>query len=197
MAAFGVGVGLLSGLSFLVGMVIAAGTGRAQGESMKIAFGGIAIVLLVGTLVASLYGRRFRGSLLLDCGSHPARSLFFMNTVLFLLPGIRADASNWQSPLLLIAAGGPVFSLLFAMFWLTNAVGRVQLRQAGIWNCTELIAWNRIEYYQWGPDSTVYFKRRGWIPGFSQGAIHVPVEQKEEFSAILERHCCTPQHSCR
>jgi hypothetical protein len=130
-----------------------------------------------------LQGKLMAGPVLLDCGAHPMAWLFVFNVVIFLaiaIPG--GPMSNSRSGLMSGWFFGPM-----AFFFLTMAIGRLQVRTNGIWSYFGLLRWDKIASYEWSQDTVLSFKVRG-IWRWFRGAVAVPPEHREAFDRLLTEH---------
>ena len=172
----------------LVGVLISSISHRPLADSFWPAFAilwGLGFLLFLGTW---LYGLNAGGSVLLDCGPHPTRVLFLINAALFMvmgLTGVLALGSLSNS----FALAGPVFGVSFGVYWLIMATGRLQIREAGVWQYWALLRWEKIETLQWSGDSTLLVKAKSRLPFLGRGALPTPPEQKQAINELLQKHC--------
>jgi hypothetical protein len=172
----------------LVARVISYISLRTLSASDGPAFGalwGLVFLLFLGTW---LHGRNAGGSVLLDCGPHPTRALFLLNAVLFLVMGVAggfATASVSRS----FGIAGPVFGILFGIYWLIMASGRLQIREGGLWQYWGLLRWEKIESCHWSGDSTLLVQAKTLLPFLGRGALPVPPEDKQAIEGLLQKHC--------
>ena len=183
------GAGLLS-VCALGGVAIWLITGRPFRESFGIAFGVILVLVFAWVFVAWCYDRNSGGEVLLDCGPHPTRKLFLLNAVIFLVIGVTSGLAA-SSLSKIFAVGGPVFGITFALYWVVLATGRLQVREAGIWTYWGLMRWEKIGSYDWGKDSTLFLRGKGWLATLLRGALPVAPQQRAMFEWLLQRNRVT------
>ena len=146
---------------------------------------GLILLLFLGTY---LYGLNAGGRVLLDCGPHPTRVLFLINAGLFLAMGFGGMFSgNLFSKSQGIA--GPVLGISFAIFWVIMASGRLQIREAGLWQYCGLLRWDKIESCWWSGDSTLMLKAKSRLPFLGRGALPIPPEHKLAIDELLLKLC--------
>lgn len=167
----------------LSGFAIWLITGRSFQESFKIGCGVIIVLVFAWFFVAWLYGRNSGGEVLLDCGPHPRRKLFLLNAGLILVSAALIGLGDVS------AVWWPVFGLTFALYWVVLAMGRLQIREDGIWMYCALMRWEKIGSYDWGKDSTLFLRGKGWLAALFGGVLRVAPEQRTTFEEFLERKC--------
>ena len=162
-----------------------------------IAWGVLCVLALVAFVASWFYGRSAAGRVLLDCGPHPTRWLFVVNAVLFLVMGMSfgldplfrlLDAPDANSLSAWFGIGLPVMLLVFVPYWFVLASGRLQMREAGIWQYWGLLRWEKIASYRWASDATLMLRGKALF-GVFQGALPVPPEQKQVVEELLAKHC--------
>jgi Domain of unknown function (DUF5673) len=126
-----------------------------------------------------------RGRLVLDCGRHPMWWLFLLNAALFLMMSWpMAPASRWPGSL---GHGWPVFCIVVSACCLVLAMGRLQVRENGLWEYSELLRWDELESYHWADDAMLILRVRAPL-NLRQIALPVPPEHQAEVKAILAKH---------
>ena len=126
--------------------------------------------------------------MLLDFGPHPKRKLFHVNAVFFLIVGVNSSVAAWSHSKL-VAVGGPIFGITFALYWVVMGTGRLQIRETGIWAYWGLMRWQKIGSYSWARDGTLLLRGKGWYAAWFGGALPVAPEHKEAIDELLQRHC--------
>jgi hypothetical protein len=176
------------GFWLLLAEVISSISHRSLADSFWVAFAVLWALLFVLFLGTWAYGLRTGGRVLLDCGPHPARSLFLLNAALFTIMGLTAGFSmgSLSKSLPFI---GPVFGVTFGVYWLIMATGRLQIREGGLWQYWALLRWEKIESLQWSGDATLLLKAKSRLPFLGRGALPVPPEQKQAINELLQKHC--------
>ncbi len=163
---------------------------KSAGDAFYIAVSVVCGGAFLAFLAGGIYGRATAGPVLLDCGPHPTRWLFFINAVVFLFMG----GMGWytgKSSAVALGVSGPVFLVSCAAFWLVAAAGRLQIRKNGIWQYWGLLRWGRIDSYEWAEDATLLVKARGLL-ALSRGALPVPPEHRRAVAELLAKHCSVP-----
>lgn len=157
-------------------------------------FGIIFEVLFFGSVficfLKFLYGRITGGPLLVDVGSGPLAKLFFfaiISLLLILVPDV------WTA----ILSGGLerllsrdfLYHSTLLLFNLLLFTGRIQIRQNGIWNYTELIRWDDLEAFYWDPDvpSVLVFRLRSRSGSSSGREVRIRVENEYQIDNFLKR----------
>lgn len=139
------------------------------------------VVLQSAFLIQWVRHRNSGGEVLLDCGPHPTRKLFFFNGLTFLVmgSGIAHQYLNlgWFS-ILIGAAAAAHFIIL--------ALGRLQIREGGVWQYWDLLPWSRIDEYEWSDDGTLLVKCKPKFGLAGYGALPVPPERKDEVDRLIQ-----------
>ena len=174
----GIGV-LVCGLTLAVG--ISCVSGKPLSESIGLAFMLFSAVTAVLFFGIWIYHRQVAGQVELDCGTHPARKLFFISAVLLMGFSLTSFGSRWQIL-------SPIFGASCSIFYLFLATGRLQMREAGIWCYWELLRWDKIESYTWAADNTLLFTTKRVLPLLNQGALSVAPELKAAVEESLRKH---------
>tara|TARA_R110001592_G_scaffold212087_1_gene464339 strand:- start:315 stop:734 length:420 start_codon:yes stop_codon:yes gene_type:complete len=72
------------------------------------------------------------------------------------------------------------------------SVGRLQIRERGLWQCEGLLAWDKIESWRWVGDGhpTLLVKAKTRFPFLpSGGALPIPIAQKDQVENFLRERC--------
>jgi hypothetical protein len=178
---------MVVGTSLLLGGAIAVATGRERGESLAISFALLCGLNLLTFFLTWLFGLNAGGQVLVDCGPHPARWLLLFEAGLFALMGAGGSLALGGSSMAPRIASA-VFGLVFAMFWLVLATGRLQVKEGGLWQYTGLLPWHKVESFSWSPDSTLQVTVKGPFALLRHGALPVPPEFRQEVEKALEEH---------
>jgi hypothetical protein len=190
---------MVVGTGLLLGGAIAVATGRERGDSLSISFALLCGLNLLIFFLTWLFGRNAGGQVLVDCGPHPARWLLLFEAGLFALMGAGGSLALGGSSMAPRIASA-VFGLVFAMFWIVLATGRLQVKEGGLWQYTGLLPWHKVESFAWSPDSTLQVTVKGPFALLRHGALPVPPELRHEVEKALEVHCptgvCKFQSSC-
>lgn len=138
-------------------------------------------------LLVAHQGKQVRGQLLLDCGPHPARNLFYLNVCTMTLMGVGflLSGDDWIS-----GSPGLCFLLIAAMF-LMFARGRLQIYEGGIWEYWELLEWHRLLEHSWteGDPPTLQLKviqKLFYTTG--RGALPVSSKHREAVEELLKQY---------
>jgi hypothetical protein len=185
------GIGVLS-VWFVTAFAIQQIFGQSRSNSFGIAFVALWCLVYVWWLGAWLYGRAVRGKVLLDCGPHPTRWLFFVEGLFFVVLGVfpATGMFSFLSISETFEIGGLIFCFSFAFYWFVMATGRLQIRENGIWAYWSLVRWDRIGRYRWSPDGTLILRSKGFF-SFMQGALPVPREHENDVDDLLAEHRAT------
>ena len=137
-----------------------------------------------------LYGKNSSGSVLLDCGPHPARSLFLFNAVLFLLIGAGGSFAFLAINFDKFGIAGALFGITFSVYWVIMAFGRLQIREHGIWQYWSLLKWHKIQSYQWEgeTDCTLILQAKTKLPFLGRGALPVLLEHKDAIDVLIKKY---------
>src|SRR5699024_3689003 len=103
------------------------------------------------------YGRVMRGSLLLDCGPHPAWGLFLLYAVGMPVLWFMSELEHVDN---VISIGTP-YVMSSAILFLVLATGRLEIRENGIWEYWSLLRWEKVKSYRWKDDRTLSLKAKG------------------------------------
>jgi hypothetical protein len=160
---------------------------RPPFEAMGLGFAVLWVTVLLLFLWTWLYGRAVAGPVLLDCGRHPTWILFLIQGILWLVLG---SAGVFSGGVLggAFTYAGPVFVISFGVYWLLLSIGRLQVRENGIWQYWALLRWRKIGAYSWADDGTLLLKATSKLPSL-RGALPVPPECQQAFQRLLDSHC--------
>ena len=189
--AFLVGLIMLAVCLILAG-VVSLFTPWSWSNSLGLAFFLLFTVAISITFANSARDRVRAGSLLLDAGAHPTRSLFLITSLLFFVIGINDTinfASSYSSEgfFTQFSVFMPYVLLTCAVFYLYMSFGRLQIRENGIWVYWGLHPWEKIASYTWTEDANLLVRTNGWF-GFWRGGMAVPPEHQAAFERyLLER----------
>lgn len=163
-------------------------------QSMRDSYGTALIIFVVISFSAFffnwLYGKKQSGSLLLDCGPHPTRKLFIIVAAIFLLLGVYGSvdffANDFHSHLVEVSLS----FFLFSGYFLMLAVGRLQIREQGIWQYWSLLKWRKIENYHWEgeTDSALMLQVKTKFPFLARGALPVAAEHKDAIGELIKKN---------
>ena len=182
---------LVVGLVMLMACVVLAGvisffTPLRLGGSLGLAFDLLFAAVIFLSFASSAWGRTRAGSLLLDAGAHPMRRLFLFIVFAFLISAMTSALSPVSGGIF-FSAFMPYIYFAGAVFFLYMSFGRLQIREAGIWEYWGLLPWEKIASYTWTKDDNVIIQTTGWF-SFRRGGFAVPPEHKATFERyLLER----------
>lgn len=115
-------------------------------------------VFCAATVVRSLRARRQAGAVLVDCGPvrERASSVGLGALVLGVTTVLIARGTSWAVPVAMLPA---------SVVLIVRGLGRVQLREQGVWSGFELASWEEIESADWDPKmpSAIDVERRGAV----------------------------------
>jgi len=147
-------------------------------------------VAFVAFIFHWIRGSRLRGNVLLDCGAHPTRKMFWIQACLFAVVGTAC----------LIMGGGltivfAAFAYSFSVYWVIISTGRLLFCKHGIWQYWSLLRWDSIESYRWvgETDATLMLQAKSWLPLLGRGALPVSIDQKPQINELLRHHA--PHHN--
>ena len=167
---------------------VAAISQRNLRDSAEIAFGILWVVILVAFLVKWRLDRNASGPVLLDCGPRPLRMLFMFNGVLFAFMGVLGGLGHIWVMTDVLGLAGPLIWITASLFYVLMGLGRLQIRENGLWQYGNLLKWDRIKSYEWKgkSDCTLMLQAETWFPFMGRGALPVPIEYKEEIDRMLQ-----------
>jgi hypothetical protein len=178
----------LVGAWLLVGGMIAVVTGRERRDSLSTSFAVLVGVILFTFVLTWLCSRNAGGRVLIDCGPHPTRWVFLFEAGLFALLGASGNlplAGSLMAP----RVASAFFGLVFGIFWLVMATGRLQLREGGLWQYWGFLPWRKLESFSWNPDSTLVIKVKGPFALLRHGALPFPPEYRQDVEKALKERC--------
>ena len=181
------GVAVFAFLGMLT-LAISSVFGQPIRSSFAIAFG-ICWVLIFGAFLFSwLYAKNASGSVVLDCGPHPAKLLFLVSALLFLLVG--TGFVSYPNMFGTFGTAGILFGVTVSIFWVIMAFGRLQIREHGIWQYCGLLKWDKLEGHHWEGtgDCTLMLRARSKLPFLGKGALPVPAEHKSAVDELIKAH---------
>ena len=158
-------------------------------ESFWLGWAGLMVVIFLAFFVGWVRGLRSGGRVLLDCGPHPAKKLFLLNGIAFLLMGLTGSLGALFPDPKLARIAGPAFGVSFIIYWAVMATGRLQIREQGLWQYWGLLKWANSESYRWSKDSTLLIRAKGTFGFLLRGALPVPPENQADADQILRKHC--------
>lgn len=172
----------VAGLVFAVSAV----ADRSLVDSGRITFESFWIVALILFIYYWSMGKANSGPVLLDCGPAAFRTLILIGAASSVFVGV-------------LGIGNPGGLFLFpgSFFWFTNAIvqfvlglGRVQVRENGIWQNGYLLKWGKIQSYEWSGEAQGALKvqTRSKFPFAGRGVLLIPDEHKEACCRELEAH---------
>ncbi len=134
-----------------------------------------------------LYGRKTGGRVLLDCGPYPTWWVFLVFGLIIVIDRIPHGslASSWSK----------IFeTVVLSSFFVIGALGRLQIRENGIWQYWGLLRWSSIKSYHWGVDSTLLISQRGLFSFLGlRGVLPFPPQQKQAVDDLLMKFCPNSQ----
>jgi len=181
------GVGLIIFLGILAG-VISVVLQQPVHESIMLAFGLSLIIIFSWFFFSWIYNHFKKGALIIDCGPHPARFLFFVQAIIFagiyLSGGFTLITDNF-------GVAGQFFGPVMVVYWIIMACGRLQIRENGIWVYWGLMNCSKLQSYYWegNHDLTLMIQTKTLFPFMGRGAIPVSAEHKQAFDKLLRKHC--------
>ena len=157
-------------------------------SSAIIAFGIFWIFIFTTFLVGWLHAKATSGPVLLDCGPHPFKKLFFFQAAFFLLFFGGSGLVRFLDKSDTRGIAGTLFGVTMAIYWIVMASGRLQIRENGIWQYWGLLKWDRLQSYKWEGDSLLV-EAKTRFPFLGKGALPVPTEHKTSIEEFLTKHC--------
>jgi hypothetical protein len=154
-------------------------------DALETVFDLLWITVFAMVLICWIWGRSASGKLLLECGSGHNRVLFMLVAVMFAIHGVR----NWGA----LDHGQVLPDYMFwfscALFFIIIGLGRVQIREKGIWQNGYLLKWEKIQSYEWSGQAQGAFKvqLRSRFP-FAGGVLLIPDEHKDACCRYLGEH---------
>ena len=176
---------IVASVGFLLGGLISSFFHRPLSESFYLGLGciwGLAFILFLLNWILDFNAG---GHILLDCGPHPTRVLFLIDSALFLILGLW---SGFGGKVFFGFAPGSIFAISFGILSLILASGRLQIREGGIWQYWAFVRWERIESCRLTEDSTLLIRAKRRLP-LLRGAVSVPADQREAIVRVLEGRC--------
>lgn len=164
---FAVWCGLVGGVALVSGRTLAASAGPAWTLLW------VAILLQYGAF--RFFERRMGGRILLDCGPGPVRGLGLLLAAFLFIQGCLTVFASREVPWWEFSA---------VAFYVSMALGRLQIKENGIWEYGGLLRWNRIVSYRWADDGTLVLRAKGYLT-MPRGALPVPPQHKESINAFL------------
>ncbi len=158
------------------------------GDSIAIAIG-ISWVPIFGAFLFSwLYGKNASGSVVLDCGPHPAKLHFLASALFFLFVGAGFVAVPNMFGKFGIAVN--LFGVTVSIYWVIIAFGRLQIREHGIWQYCGLLKWDKLDGHHWEGtgDCTLMLRAKSKLPFLGKGALPVPAEHKSAVDELIKAH---------
>lgn len=172
----------------VMAIVIAMLTGRTIQYAGLMAFAVLWAAVFTWNVVVWLIRRYSSGPPLLDCGPHPGRALFLTIGSLSAILGL--CGAFGQAELGPFQVGISLFQLSAAVFCAILGLGRLEIREKGIWQYTSVLTWHKIESCEWAgkSGSTLLIRTKTKFPIFGQGELPVPVEHKAAMARLLQEH---------
>jgi hypothetical protein len=177
-----ISIAVLGMLTFAISSILQ----QTARNSFVIAFAAYMIVTFSWLIFSWLYGKFSVGSILIDCGPHPCRSIFLFFAVLFLLMSLsEGPGASERYNLIKFPLG-----YMFTVYWIFLACGRLQIGENGIWQYWNLLKWHRLQSYQWHgkTNCTLILQAKTRFPLFGNGALPVPSEHRKAIDDIIKKH---------
>ncbi len=171
-------------LAWVALVVLFTLVGQSVGRSVRLGFSVVWGVTFVSFLGRWLHSGLTRGQILLDCGPHPSRWLFVVNSLLTIIIPVGGGFAFPTEGAGLLRL---IFALSFGSFWLILAFGRLQVTKHGIWQYWELLPRGTVGSYRWTEERTLLITpRRRFL---LRGAFSVPPEQRHALDCLLAQFC--------
>jgi hypothetical protein len=191
--------GLRNALLCLVGVLTLVGCVSAMcltwGVPLFYAMLGSLLALLGLVMVIILSGwlrdRNSSGPVLLDLGPNPVRnSLRKAAWSVGALAVSIGPMTGWltKEAEVAIIAGGSLG--LVALFFFLLSIGRLQVRESGLWVCWQLLRWGKIGSWRWEGDSALWVNTKGFFSWY-QMILPIAPGQRKEVYELLIKHCST------
>lgn len=137
-------------------------------------------------VIGWLRSRAARGSVTIDCGSHPAKNLFLINACVFLALSIGAGIGFTDRFAHAEIIGG-FFGITFSVYWVILASGRLQFTEDGVFQYWSLLRWDRIASWEWAGDArpTLLLRAESRFAWLGRGALPIPAAQRDAVDALL------------
>jgi hypothetical protein len=167
-------------------------------QSFFLAFVALQVASLLLFLGVCLRHFNAGGRVLLDCGRLPTNVFHMISSAFIVAIGtcggfIMAFGTNDGFAASLLpnsyVVAGLVIGALSGFLFLTMALGRLQIREDGLWQYWFLLRWEQIESCWLSGDSTLVVQAKTRFPFLGRGALPVPPEQKDALSEILKKRC--------
>jgi len=157
--------------------------------SAIVAFLIIWIILFLICMYNWLYRILTSKKVLLDCGPAPTRILFIFNGIIFTIGGFTfGDSLSEHNSMLNL--GCKIMGLSFMLYWISMAMGRLQIRENGIWCFWQLTKWSKIKSYRWvgEKNATLMIQTKNKFKFLGKGAIPVPITHKTDVDNFLKQY---------
>ena len=85
---------------------------------------------------------------------------------------------------------GILFGVTVSIYWVIMALGRLQIREHGIWQYCGLLKWNKLEGHHWEGtgDCTLMLRAKSKLPFLGKGALPVPAEHRSAVDELIKAH---------
>ena len=197
--------GLLAAIGFVYATFYAILWIRMQpfGQAVLASYFVLTIVFFAVSYCVLLYTREAAGRTVLDLGPSPYRKGFLWSGACFLflvvfrlfIVGIKViEGRNINIDVVDMLS--LIMMTVSAVFLLTFALDRQQIREKGIWFLGGLIKWDKIDSYDWDEDFLLVQKKVRFLvqkkvrfPFGAKVRIRVPPEHKDSVEELLKEHC--------
>jgi len=183
-----IGMALLLAVLFAVSLIFE----QSLWDSFPIASAVLTGCLCLGSVVMWIYGHSIRGPVLLDCGAHPQKWLFLGMAVLGLFSCILSASFDVLEP---DSEKGLTTGFLFglcgvfaAVYSLMEGLGRLEIRENGIWAYRRLIKGDSLRSHRWHSDDTLVLRWDSWIPSGGTQSVPVPPEHRDFVKELLGKY---------
>jgi hypothetical protein len=188
--------GLINALICSLGIIVVLGLATAVSMfvfqqtfsfSLLISYVGLMVAILLAFTGGWFYGRTHRGPVLLDCGAHPTRWLFFLKAAFFLFLGWNSGSETFTENFNIYRTGVGVFFAAFSLYWLVMASGRLQICENGLWLYWGLMPWHKIGHYEWKND-TLLLRSKARFALLRKGAVPVSSVDQPSVEELLQKN---------
>lgn len=171
---------LMLGTALVLSLLSAQSIEDALGTSTKL----IWFLVFAIFIYTWIWGRSASGYLVLDCGPAPNRIVYWVAASMFVLCGLLNMQPSNSLPL------EYTFWFSCALFYVMMGLGRVEIRENGIWLGACLFKWRKIQSYELSGDAQVILKirTRSWFPFADRVVLLIPDSDRDNCSHYFEAH---------
>ncbi len=142
-------------------------------------------------LIRSLRDKRAAGAILMDCGRMKTSGFAFVLVLALPLSIVIMTCVDFNTTPWYYLFMGAILCMPLAFYFLSIAIGHLQVCTNGIWHYIGFFSWHEIESWGWTGDSeaTLLIIKNGRWPFSRRVELNIPTEMKDQVEEYLRQNC--------